>query len=214
MREKLDSIRTPGKRSGKYTAVTAAVCFAVGVLLGIISKWLDNLAFDDLIWWHGIIERLDLNNFFSAMAIWLLIALIIAVFSSSADRAALNVFLFFAGMCVAYHIYTIMFSGFDPSSYMMIWYGITLASPVLAVLCWYARGKGAVPVVLDLCIMSIFSLACFAMGMFYIDPLGILYVLVYLAALIVLYRDPKQTAISIIGGFLLAFLLNPLWPYH
>ncbi len=214
MRERLDNIRTPEKRSGKYTAVAAAVCFAVGVLLGIISKWLDNLAFDDLIWWHGIIERLDLNNFFSAMAIWLLMALIIAVFSPSAGRAALNVFLFFAGMCVAYHIYTILFSGFDPSSYMMIWYGITLASPVLAVLCWYARGKGAVPVVMDLCIMSIFSLACFGLGLFYIDPLGILYVLVYLAAVIVLYRDPKQTAISIIGGFLLAFLLNPLWPYH
>ena len=211
--EKLHSIRAPEPASGPHTAASALLALAAGVVLGVFSKWLDNLALDSTIGLHRVIEALDLGIFFSDMAIWLLIALIIAVFSRSALRAALNVFVFFAGMCAAYHFYTIVFSGFDPGSYMMIWYGITLLSPILAVLCWYAKGSGPVSVVLDVGIFAVFFLACFAMGFFYISPRGILYLITFAGAVVTLQRSPKQLAVSLVGGFLLSFLLCPFWPY-
>ena len=211
--EKLNAIREPRQAAGKNIFFYAVGSLILGILLGIFSKWLDSLALDRTIWWHRMLERLDLGNFFSDMAVWLLLALVIAVFSSSAVTAALNVFAFFAGMCAAYHLSSILFAGFNPSSYMMIWYAITLVSPVLAVLCWYARGKGLLPILLDIGIMSVFTLSCFAIGFIYVDLKGILYLLVFIGAVAVLYRSPKQTAISVPVGFLLAFLLNPLWPF-
>ena len=211
--EKLNDIRSPGQKSKKDKILCTASSLIAGILLGVFSKWLDSIALDNNIWWHRIIEKLDLGNFFSEMAIWLLISLAIAVFSSSALMAALNVFVFFVGMCAAYHLYSILFSGFNPSSYMMIWYAITLVSPVLAALCWYAKGKGTIPIFLDIGIMAVFTLSCFSLGFFYVDLRGILYLLVFIGATAILYRNPKQTAISISAGFLVALLLNPLWPF-
>ena len=211
--EKLNDIRSPGQKSKKDKILCTASSLIAGILLGVFSKWLDSIALDNNIWWHRIIERLDLGNFFSEMAIWLLISLAIAVFSSSASMAALNVFAFFAGMCAAYHLYSIVFAGFNPSSYMVIWYAITLVSPVLAALCWYAKGKGTIPIFLDIGIMAVFTLFCFSLGFFYVDLRGILYLLVFIGAAAIIYRNPKQTAISLSAGFLMAFLLNPIWPF-
>ena len=211
--EKLMDIRSPGQKSKKDKILSIAGSLIEGVLLGIFSKWLDSIALDNSIWWHRIIERIDLDNFFSEIAIWLLIALAIAVFSSSALMAALNVFAFFTGMCAAYHLYSILFAGFNPLSYMVIWYAIALVSPVLAALCWYAKGKGIIPILLDTGIMTVFFLSCFSLGFLYVDFRGILYLLVFIGAAAIIYRNPKQTAISLSAGFLMAFLLNPIWPF-
>ena len=211
--EKLNDIRSPGQKSKKDKILSTAVSLIAGILLGIFSKWLDSIALDSSIWWHRIIERLDLGNFFSEMAVWLLIALAIAVFSSSALMAALNVFAFFTGMCAAYHLYSILFAGFNPLSYMVIWYAIALVSPVLAALCWYAKGKGIIPILLDTGIMTVFFLSCFSLGFLYVDLWGILYLLFFIGAAATIYRNPKQTAISLSAGFLMAFLLNPIWPF-
>ena len=189
LKERLDQIRKPERCSVGKTLIIAAGCLAAGIMLGAFSKWLDDIALDSSIWWHRVIETFDLGNFFSDFAIWLLIALAIAVFSPSPLRAALNVFLFFAGMCAAYHAYTIAVSGFDPSAYMMIWYGITLLSPLLAILCWYAKGTGVVSIILDIGIIAVFFLSCFSVGFFYADLKGILYLLVFCGAAAVLYRS-------------------------
>jgi hypothetical protein len=116
-------------------------------------------------------------------------------------------------MCAAYHLYSILFAGFNPLSYMVIWYAIALVSPVLAALCWYAKGKGIIPILLDTGIMTVFFLSCFSLGFLYVDLRGILYLLVFIGAAAIIYRNPKQTAISLSAGFLMAFLLNPIWPF-
>lgn len=214
IKEKLNQIRTPVRPDGKKAAGLTGLVFVLGAALGVFSKWLDNLALDSGVWWHRPIEFLDLGNFFSDVAVWLLAALVIAVFSASAWRAALNVFVFFAGMCAAYHLCTVFFSGFDPARYMMLWYGITLLSPLLAALCWYAKGTGPAALALDAGIFAVFFLACFAMGYFYVSPKGVLYLMVFAGAAAVLYRNAKQLTVSLAAGFLLSFLVSPFWPFR
>ena len=205
MKAWLYKIRTPNRDIKLSQQITYSILILLfGIALGVFSKWLDNMGINDAIWWQHILGIIDLRNVFSEFAIWLLIALAFSVYSDSPLRAGLNVFLFFVGMCISYHLYTIVFAGFNPQSYMMTWYGFTLLSPALAVICWYGKGETIVSLIIDILILAVMMSECFAIGFLYFAVTRIINVVIFLGSAVILYSKPKQTVISLFGAFILS----------
>ena len=207
----LEKIRIPD-RSLKISRkiLNTSSIFLLGIILGIFSKWLDNLSIDDTVWWQHILGVLDLGNVFSELGIWIFIAITISVFSKTPLRASLNVFLLFIGMTVSYHLYTICVSGFNPKSYMMIWYTITLISPILAFICWYAKSKNKISLMISSLILTVMFILSFSIGMWYFYFKSIIDTILFIGAILVLYVSPKNSVYNLLIALLLAFVFRIL----
>ena len=193
MKRIFDKIRTPDKTINiSKKIINTCLIFLLGIILGIFSKWLDNMAIDNAIWWQNILGILDLRNVFSEFGIWFFIAITISVFSKTPLRASLNVFLFFVGMTTSYHLYTIYFSGFNPMRYMMIWYGITAITPILAFICWYAKGNNKISIMISSVILAAMLIESFSVGLWYFYFKSVIDTLLFLGTMIVLYINNKR----------------------
>lgn len=185
--------------------------FVAGVILGIVSKMLDQTAFNIL---PKYLQILDLGNFFSRIGIWIFIAVLISIFSKTPLRAAINVLAFFAGMVGSYYLYTVIVAGFYPKSYMMFWIKMTLLSPFLAYICWYAKGKGIIAILISAFIFMFITRQAFAFGFWYISIRYMLEFILWACTVAVLYQSPKQIGKVIGLGLLLFFLsarFNMFW---
>ena len=87
MKEILNKIRVPDTNENLKNSIISTVLI---ILLGVFSKWLDNLSIDSTVWWQNILEILDLRNAFSLFGIWIFIAITISVFSKTPFKAAVN----------------------------------------------------------------------------------------------------------------------------
>lgn len=193
-------MRRPIKIPFSKALLHSAVLFFIGIILGVVSKMLDETASNLLPYF---LETLDLRNFLSRMGFWLFLAVLISVYSKSPIRSAINVFLFFTGMVSSYYLYTVMIAGFYPKTYMMIWVIMTILSPFLAVICWYAKGQGIVAVAISSIIFMFLSRQAFAFGFWYFDITNMLELLLWIATIFILYQSPKQIMQVIAIGFLL-----------
>lgn len=211
MKKVLHSIRQPIHIPSSRKFIYSTCIFITGIILGLLSKILDTIPSNILPYF---LEILDLNNFFSRMGVWIFLAVLISVYSASPVRSAINVFLFFAGMVGSYYLYTILVARFFPRAYMMIWIIMTCISPFIALVCWYAKGKGDVAVLLSSMIFMFLSRQAFAFGFWYFDIRYPLEFLLWIAVILVLYQSPKQI-MKVVGiGSLLYFLtsqINIFW---
>ena len=174
----------------------------------MLAKQLDLASYGGNSFWERALEWLDLRNFLSDFPFWLAVGLAIAVFAPSAFQAGDGVFFFFLGMCGAYHWYSVYVGGFNPSGYMRIWYGLTVVSPLLGAMSWYARGKGYVAAGLTTLIFTVLLLSCFSFGFWYFDFQGILYTATFLICVFMLNANPKRTLCCLALSAVLAFLLR------
>lgn len=207
----LNEIRRPIKISLARKCLYSILIFILGVILGVISKVLDTTPSNLLPYF---LEILDLRNFFSRMGVWIFLAVVISVYSKSPIRSAINVFLLFVGMVGSYYLYTVLVAGFFPKSYMVIWVVMTAISPFLALVCWYAKGKGIIAISISSIIFMFISRQSFAFGFWYFDIRNGLELLLWVATIFVLYQSPKQIIKVVTIGLFLYFLtaqINLFW---
>lgn len=190
---------------------TVCILF-IGIALGTFSKFLDTTAVNEL---PFIFELLDIGNFLGRFAVWLLAALCISIYSNSSIRASINVFVFFTGMLTSYYLYSKFIAGFFPRSYAMIWAGFTAISPILAFICWYARGKSKLAFILSTLILAVLFNTTFVYGSNYFDVRSVLELITFICAVVFLKRNTiKDTMIMFVLSCGMAFVLNLVVPFH
>ncbi len=206
----LNEIRKPehGALPGRQI-INSVLVILLGLALGAAAKHLDFIPSNELPY---LVQSLDLRNFFSRLAVWILIAVIISVYSSTPVRAGINTFLFFLGMLTTYYAYTIYIAGFFPGDYMLIWVGLTVLSPFLAFICWYATGEGKVSLLISATITGVLFMQAFSFGMFYFGAISYLEVLVWLVGIAVLYKTPKQLAAMLGASIVIAVSIKFVLP--
>ncbi len=108
---------------------TPVMMFIFGAVLGVVSKLLD-------------IHTSNLGNIFSQMSIWILLGTLIAIFSKTKGKAALNVFVFCIGMLITYYITSELTNSVYGITFIYGWAAFSVCSPVFAVLTWMTKEKG------------------------------------------------------------------------
>lgn len=197
---------------GRQVINTCAVLF-LGIALGTFSKFLDTAASDLPFIFKYADVHLDVRNFLGRFAIWVLIAICISIYSNSSIRASINVFVFFAGMVTSYYLYSKFAAGFFPKSYAMIWVGFTAISPLLAFICWYAKGKSKISFALSAVMIAVLFNMTFVYGWTYFHIRSILELAVFLCGCVILKRNAvKDSMVMIAIGIVLAPILNVLIP--
>ncbi len=206
----LTKIRTSDKAVPRHFQVLISILWAIaGIALGVMQKWLDSLSVDEL---PVVLQRLDIGNYFGRLAIWILLGMVISVYASTPARAAINSFLFFICMVAGYYLYCNYVSGFLPETYMMIWIAFSFVSPLLAFICWYAKGDGIIAILISAGILGVlFSQAFLITQGFYVTHF--LEVITWLVGVIILKRKPKEFAAELMISIVIAFVYQLFVPY-
>ena len=118
-------------------------------------------------------------------------------------------------MVVSYYLYAKLVAGFFSRSYALVWVGFTLISPLLALICWYAKGVGKISLGISSLIIAILFNASFVYGWFYFNMRSVLELVTFLCGVVVLRRQStKDTIIMTALGIVAAFLIHLIVPFH
>ena len=95
---------------------------------------------------------------------------------------------------------------------MMVWVIFSLVSPILAFICWYAKGDGIIAVLISACILgALFSQAFLITQGFYVTHLP--EVITWLVGVIILIRKPKEMILELVLSLPIAFVYQLFIPY-
>ena len=208
----MEKIRKPSKNVSlnRQIVITLGIIL-LGFLLGVFQKWIDGTGSSIL---PMILQQIDIGNYFGRLAIWVLLATVISVYSESPLRAAINTFLFFISMLAGYYIYCNYVLGFLPRTYMMMWIVISCVSFVMAYICWYAKGEGVIALSISSIIIGVLFAQTFNLNFsqgFYMYHL--LEVITWVIGVILLRRKPKEYVIEIGLSVVIAFIYQLVMPH-
>ena len=170
------------------------LCLVLGIGLGIVSKYLDTVAVDGS-WLTNFLHFL--GNLFTRLGIWVFIAALVAAYSKTMRGAAINTFVFFIGMLISYYAFSAFLFGFFPTSYFILWGGIALLSPLLAVVVWKAKNNGRLSMILPALPLGLLLSLSLSIGLFYIDVTHYEELIMYAFLCLVFYKNQKQIVVSI-----------------
>ena len=211
MRKFLEKIRMPehGDSLKKQVLITCVIMLA-GAVIGVLQKWMDGTPDNMFPTW---MQELGIVTYFGRLAVWVLLATIISVYSKTPLRASVNTFVFLLSMVAGYYIYCNFVLGFLPVSYMMIWIIIAFASFFAAYVCWYAKGHGIVAIIISSGIIGVLLAQAFSFthGLYVFDYMEII---TWIAGVIVLYRkSKKEFVIELLLSVVVAVIYQLFIPY-
>lgn len=195
----------------KYKISDFIICLVLGAFLGVISKYLDTIAVDEN-WWTYILHFFA--ALFTRMGIWILIATLIASYSKTTKRAAVNTFAFFIGMLITYYGYSAYLFGFFPTSYFLLWGSISLLSPILAIIVWHAKNNKQMAVFLPALPMGLMLSLSLGIGLSYIYINHFEELIMYVLLCVVFFKNPKQLALLVALSMLVAIFVSQVTPFH
>ena len=186
-------------------------CLILGAFLGTLSKYLDTVAVNGS--WHANVLHY-FSNIFTRAGIWVLMATIIAVYSKTIVRAAMNTFVFLSGMLISYYLYSTYLFGFFPTKYFIFWGIMALFSPILGIITWKAKNSTRLAYILPAFPMGLLLSLSLGIGSFYINLNYIEEFIMYVVLCVIFYKEPKQMAVSSVFSFVVALLIEQKSPFH
>ena len=141
-----NQIRTPNRSTPFEKAFLHTVFVAcLGLALGVLAKLLD-------------IYTTNLGNLFSQMSVWIFLCTLLAIYSSTPKRAAVNVFIFCSGMIAAYYATAIASKSIYSPLFAYGWTIFSFFSPVFAMCVRYAKGTGWIAKIISAGIIAVMLL--------------------------------------------------------
>ena len=123
--------------------------FIIGLVTGIIIKLIDI---------HFRVQHFgfSLSDVFSELGIWILIGVIISLFSKNKKYAMLNIFLFSIGMLITYYITAEVTNSIYGWTFIKGWSLFACLSPILAYLVTLTKEKGLLSLVIKIGILLVY----------------------------------------------------------
>ena len=178
-------------------------------MLGLLSEFIAGLSASQLPMW---LEAFNIRGFFTTLMPSAMGLLIVALFSKTPIRAAINSLAYFGGIVLGYYVYFAALKHSMPDwNSMGFWLIFAAVSPLIGAVCWYGRGIGTVAGFIAAFILAFWFLQAFKFTpTFQGFGLNLSYwfiPLILLAAAIgMLWRRPLQILFSTIGGFIIAYI--------
>ena len=109
--------------------------FFIGAILGIISKLLDILFVRNLF-------MMTLGYMFSDLPIWVLLGILISIYSDTRKKAMINIFPFCIGMLISYYVTAELTNAVYSWNFIKGWTIFSCLSPLFAYFTWKTKEEG------------------------------------------------------------------------